>query len=52
MALWREKLNIGYETWHLTHVVLAVVAIAAGLLYMVGWSFYLTDPWKRFCGSV
>jgi predicted ferric reductase len=47
MALWRAKLNIRYETWHLTHVVLAVVAVAAGVAHMVGWSFYLTDPWKR-----
>jgi predicted ferric reductase len=47
MALWRAKLKIGYETWHLTHIVLAVVAVTGGLLHMVGWSFYLTDPWKR-----
>jgi predicted ferric reductase len=47
MALWRAKWNIRYETWHLWHIVLAVVAIAAGLAHMVGWGFYLTDPWKR-----
>jgi predicted ferric reductase len=47
MALWRAKWNIRYETWHLWHILLAVVAIAAGLAHMVGWSFYLTDPWKR-----
>jgi predicted ferric reductase len=46
-ALWRAQLNIRYETWHLSHIVLAVVAVAAGLLHMVGWSFYLTDPWKQ-----
>ena len=46
-ALWRAKLKISYETWHLTHIVLAVVAVAAGLLHMVGWGFYLVDPWKR-----
>jgi predicted ferric reductase len=46
-ALWRAKLRIGYETWHLTHIVLAVVAVTGGLLHMVGWGFYLTDPWKR-----
>ena len=40
-ALWRAQLNIRYETWHLSHIVLAVVAVAAGLLHMVGWSFYL-----------
>jgi predicted ferric reductase len=47
MALSRAKWKIGYETWHLTHIVLAVVAVTAGLLHMVGWSFYLGDPWKR-----
>ena len=47
MALWRAKLNIRYETWHLTHIILAVVAVAAGVAHMVGWSFYQTAPWKR-----
>jgi predicted ferric reductase len=47
MALWRTKLRLRYETWHVTHLVLAVVAIAAGIVHMVGWSFYLGDPWKR-----
>src|SRR6516165_4133962 len=47
MALWRVRLNIRYETWHLTHIGLAVVAVAAGLLHMGGWGFYLTATWKR-----
>jgi predicted ferric reductase len=47
MALWRTQLRLSYENWHRTHVVLAVVAVAAGLLHMVGWSFYLGDPLKR-----
>lgn len=47
MALWRAKLNIRYETWHATHIALAVVAVTGGILHMVGWSFYLTEPWKR-----
>ncbi len=46
-ALWRVKLNISYETWHLTHIALAITAVTGGLLHMVGWSFYLVDPWKR-----
>ena len=40
-------MKIRYETWHLTHIVLAVVAVTAGVVHMVGWSFYLVDPWKR-----
>jgi predicted ferric reductase len=47
MALWRAKLKINYEAWHLTHIVLALAAVAAGLLHMIGWGFYLDDPWKR-----
>jgi predicted ferric reductase len=47
MALWRAKWNIRYETWHLTHILLAAMAVAAGLLHMVGWSFYLGAPSKR-----
>ncbi|HZZ22653.1 MAG TPA: ferric reductase-like transmembrane domain-containing protein [Roseiarcus sp.] len=47
MAVWRTKLRISYETWHLSHIVLAVVAIAAGLLHMVGFGRYLVDPWKQ-----
>ena len=47
MALWRTQLKISYEIWHMTHIMLAVVAVGGGLLHMVGWSFYLVDPWKR-----
>ena len=46
-ALWRVRLNIGYETWHLTHIGLALIAIVAGILHMLGSGFYLVDPWKR-----
>jgi predicted ferric reductase len=46
-ALCRAKWKIRYETWHITHVGLAVVAIAAGLAHMAGWGFYLDAPWKR-----
>lgn len=47
MALWRATLNIRYELWHITHIVLAVVAVTGGIIHMVGWSFYLTDTWKQ-----
>ncbi|HEY4297971.1 MAG TPA: ferric reductase-like transmembrane domain-containing protein [Paraburkholderia sp.] len=46
-ALWRQQLKIRYELWHLSHIVLALVAIGAGMLHMVGWGFYLVDPLKR-----
>jgi predicted ferric reductase len=51
-ALWRAKLRIGYETWHLTHIVLAVVAVTGGLLHMVGWASISLTPGSGHCGSV
>ena len=47
MALWRTKLKLRYETWHVTHMLLAVIAVTAGVVHMVGWGFYLVSPWKR-----
>ncbi|HEY5803376.1 MAG TPA: ferredoxin reductase family protein [Lysobacter sp.] len=46
-ALWRTRLKIPYETWHASHIVLALVAIGAGLCHMIAWGFYLDNPWKR-----
>ena len=46
-ALWRVRLKIGYELWHASHIVLALVAVGGGIVHMVGWSFYLEDPRKR-----
>ncbi|MFA3781210.1 ferric reductase-like transmembrane domain-containing protein [Yersinia sp. 1652 StPb PI] len=46
-ALWRVQLKIRYEIWHLSHIILAVVAVVAGVMHMVGWGFYLDDPLKR-----
>ena len=50
-ALWRTQLKISYETWHITHIALAVVAVGGGLLHMVGWSFYLSTPGSGPCGT-
>jgi predicted ferric reductase len=47
MSLWRVQLGISYEMWHATHILLAVVAIVAGIIHMIGWGFYLVDPGKR-----
>lgn len=46
-ALWRARLRIPYEWWHISHIALAVIAVTGGVIHMVGWSFYLVDPWKR-----
>jgi predicted ferric reductase len=47
MAVWRTKLKLSYETWHISHMLLAVVAVATGVFHMVGWGYYLASRWKR-----
>lgn len=47
MALWRVKLRLSYEVWHLSHIILAVMAVVAGILHMLAWGVYLDDPMKR-----
>ncbi len=47
MSLWRARLRIRYEIWHFSHILLAVVAIVAGIIHMIGWGYYLGDPRKR-----
>src|SRR5215469_8304815 len=46
-SLWRVQLRIRYETWHFAHILLAVIAVVAGIIHMIGWGFYLGDPRKR-----
>jgi predicted ferric reductase len=50
MALWRANLNIKYETWHLSHIVLALVAVVAGLLHWWGGASISPTPGNGCCG--
>src|SRR5215472_2309550 len=34
-SLWRVQLRIRYETWHFAHILLAVVAVVAGIVHMI-----------------
>src|SRR5262249_42918886 len=46
-SLWRVQLGMRYEAWHAAHILLAVVAVVAGIVHMIGWGVYLGDPRKR-----
>ena len=51
MALWRARLKISYETWHLTHIVLAVVAVAAASCTWWAGASTSSTPGSARCGS-
>lgn len=46
-SLWRLRLRLSYEWWHLLHAVLAVVAIVAALVHVILVDYYLNSLWKQ-----
>jgi predicted ferric reductase len=46
-ALWRTRLGLSYDTWRVTHSVLATAAVVLALTHMRGVGFYVADPLMR-----
>lgn len=46
-SLWRLRLRLSYEWWHLLHAVLAVVTIAAALVHVILVDYYINSLWKQ-----
>lgn len=46
-SVWRTKLRLRYEVWHVLHAVLAVVIIVASLMHALLVDYYLNTTWKR-----
>jgi predicted ferric reductase len=47
-ALWRVRFRLRYEAWHVSHIILAIIAIVAGLIHTVSFGFYLRAPVKAY----
>lgn len=47
LSVWRKRLRISYETWQLTHSLLAVVAVTFALFHAVLVGRYLDTPEKK-----
>jgi predicted ferric reductase len=47
LSIWRKRLRMGYETWQLTHGVLAVIVVAAALTHVLLVDYYVNEPWER-----
>ncbi|MGH9027207.1 MAG: ferredoxin reductase family protein [Acidimicrobiia bacterium] len=46
-SLWRARLRLSYEWWHLLHAVLAVVSVVAALVHVVLVDYYVNSLWKQ-----
>jgi predicted ferric reductase len=46
-SLWRKRLRLSYEVWHVTHSVLAVVLIVGALGHVFFVDEYVSSLWKQ-----
>ena len=47
LAVWRQRLGVRYESWRVTHGILAVLAVAFALAHIELVGYYVSQPWKR-----
>ncbi len=47
-SLYRLKLGLVYEHWRIIHGYISVVAVALSMVHIVGVSYYLQEPLKRW----
>jgi predicted ferric reductase len=46
-SVWRRRLRLSYETWHITHMVLALVLIVGALGHVFFVDEYVSSLWKQ-----
>lgn len=51
-SVWRRRLRISYEVWHVAHTLLAVVAVAGALTHVFLVDEYVSSLWKRLLWAV
>lgn len=47
-SLYRIRLGIRYETWRIIHMYMSVAAVASATAHIVGVSYYVQEPLKRW----
>lgn len=52
VSLWRKRLRMSYEVWHVLHAALAVVVVVAALMHALLVGHYLDTIWKQALWTV
>ncbi len=47
LSVWRVRLRLSFEAWHITHIVLAVAIIAFSFAHMLRAGVYTDATWKE-----
>jgi predicted ferric reductase len=48
LSLWRLQLRINYESWRISHGLLATLGVALAIAHVVGVGYYVSEPYTRF----
>jgi predicted ferric reductase len=46
-SVWRQRLRLSYEVWHITHTLLAVIAVVGALGHVFFVDEYVSSLWKQ-----
>ncbi|HSW43563.1 MAG TPA: ferredoxin reductase family protein [Patescibacteria group bacterium] len=46
-SVWRVRLHLSYEAWHIAHSVLAIAFISAAVTHILLVNHYVDSPWKQ-----
>lgn len=46
-SIWRQRLRLRYEVWHVLHGAFSVLVVAFALAHMLLVGHYLDQPWKK-----
>lgn len=47
LSVFRRRLRMRYETWQLTHALLAVLVVATALVHVLGVGYYVRQWWEQ-----
>lgn len=47
LSIWRLRLRISYETWRLSHGLLATVSVGLAISHILGVGYYVSEPYKQ-----
>lgn len=52
ISVWRRRLRLRYEVWHVAHTTLAVIAVASAMTHVLLVHHYIGNIWKQVLWSL
>lgn len=52
VSVWRKRIRLGYEVWHVVHTVLAVIAVGSAMTHVLLVHYYIGGVWKQVLWAI